>query len=337
MTSSKDARPRDAHLRRHRRVMKRILACVIILFAAINLAWAAWTNPPFVAIEYAYQEARDFHEGLAAVKQNNRWGYIDNLGRVAIPFVYNTPEAGDFSEGVAFVGDHYIDTSGNPAFVRPDDDSRAWGHEKWGTDGQEKYFNNGMAFSQGLAAVQSGGQWGYIDLSGNYAIAPIFERADSFSEGLAAVRKNGHWGYINLRGKLVIPHRFIRANRFSEGKAMVNLNGRRGFINKSGDIVIKPTYYEAGDFSFGLAPVRTRTSYRGWGFISPRNRFAIPRRYNNAKNFGEGLAPAAADARWGYIDVRGDWEIAPQFDDARPFSEGMAAVKQDGKWGYIRQ
>ncbi len=96
-------------------------------------------------------------------------------------------------------------------------------------------------------------------------------------------------------------------------------------------------YHEAGDFVYGLAPVRTRTSYRGWGYISLRNRFSIPRRYNIALNFGEGLAPAAADTRFGYVNVRGEWEIAPQFDDARPFCEGLAAVKREKLWGYIRQ
>ena len=87
----------------------------------------------------------------------------------------------------------------------------------------------------------------------------------------------------------------------------------------------------------GLVPVRTRTNYRGWGFVDPKNRFAIPRRYNNAGNFGDGLAPVAADARWGYIDVRGDWVISPLYEDARSFSEGLAAVKVENKWGYIKE
>lgn len=288
----------------------------------------ALTNPPVIVIEANYQAAKDFHEGLAAVKQDNRWGYIDNLGRIAIPLVHRIPEAGDFSEGFAFLGDHYIDTEGNTAFTRINEDT---------DEREERYFTNGLPFSQGLAAVQTGGQWGFIDLMGNYAIVPTFERADSFSEGLAAVRRNGLWGYINLRGQLVIPHKYLRAGKFTNGKAAVNSNGRWGFINSADRTVIRPSYYEAGDFNYDLAPVRTRANYRGWGFINTRNKFAIPRRYNNAKNFSEGLAPVAADARWGYINVRGEWEISPLYEDARPFSEGLAAVKIEHSWGYIRQ
>ena len=111
-----------------------------------------------VVIEYAYADARDFHEGLAAVKSNDAWGYIDNLGRVVVPFVHRIPEAGDFSEGLAFVGDRFIDTDGKAAF-------------------EDKTFEDARPFSQGLAAVQSGGRWGYIDLTGKFVVAPSYEAA----------------------------------------------------------------------------------------------------------------------------------------------------------------
>ena len=299
-----------------------VLLCIFVL-----PAHAANTKPPVVVIEYAYQDARDFHEGLAAVKQNDRWGYIDYLGRVAIPFIFRGPDAGDFSDGFAFVEDHYIDTNGNAAFVHIDEDT---------DERVERFFTNGLPFSEGLAAVQSGGRWGYIDLMGNYVISPAFERAGSFSDGLAPAMKNGHWGYINPRGAFVIEPIYTKAEEFHEGYAAVNLRGRWGFINKNGKYIVRPSYYEAGNFSDGLAPVRTKTNYRGWGYIRTNGKFAIPRRYNIAGDFGDGLAPVAADARWGYVNVRGEWDIPAQFDDARSFSEGLAAVKREKRWGYIR-
>ncbi|MBQ7197059.1 MAG: WG repeat-containing protein [Synergistaceae bacterium] len=310
--------------------MKKIFVLISFVFLFfVATSEAAVTGPVFFAIQPQYQDARDFHEGLAAVKQNDRWGYIDYLGRIAVPIIYRIPEAGDFSEGFAFVGDHYIDIEGVAAFTLVDED----------TDERiEKFFTNGLPFSQGLAAVQSGGEWGYIDLAGNYVIAPSFRRAGSFKEDLAPVMaRDGLWGYIDVRGNYVIEPKFLRAFEFNEGLARVNIKGRWGFINKEGKVVIKASYYEAGDFNFGLAPVRTRRSYRGWGFISTRNKFSIPRWFNNLRNFGDGIAPAAADARWGFVNVRGEWEISPQFEDARSFSEGLAAVKVENQWGFIRQ
>ncbi|MBQ7219495.1 MAG: WG repeat-containing protein [Synergistaceae bacterium] len=305
---------------------KLLLACALVC-VCFTSAYAANTKPPVIVIPYAYQEARDFHEGLAAVKSQDRWGYIDYLGRIAIPFVHRVPEAGDFSDGFAFVGDHYIDYEGRAAFSRVDEDT---------DEVTERFFTNGLPFSEGLAAVQSGGQWGYIDLMGNYVIAPAFQRAGSFSDGLAPAMSKGLWGYINVRGVFVIEPKFTRAREFHEGLAAVYVNGRWGYINKEGKFAVRPGYYEAGDFAGGLAAVRTRTNYRGWGYISPRSKFTIPRRYNSAGEFGDGLAPVAGDRRWGYVNIRGEWEIAAQFDDARRFSEGLAAVKRGKMWGYIR-
>lgn len=309
-------------------IMKhKYIALVMMLFIFTGVSYAANTKPPVIVIDYAYEDARDFHEGLAAVKQNGRWGYIDYLGRIAIPFIFRGPDAGDFSDGFAFVEDHYIDTEGNQAFGRINED----------TDERiERYFTNGKPFSQGLAAVQSGGQWGYIDLMGNYVISPMFERAGRFVDGLAPAMKGGYWGYINMRGVFVIEPKYIHAEEFSEGYAAVNLLGRWGYIDKSGKFIIRPAYSEAGNFSQGIAPVRSRTNYRGWGYVRPNGKFSIPRRYNSAGQFSEGLAPVAADRRWGYVNLRAEWEISAQFDEARAFSEGLAAVRREKLWGYIR-
>lgn len=47
----------------------------------------------------AYSTVRPFHEGLAAVEKDYRWGFIDTSGKLVIPMKYGA--VGDFSEGVA--------------------------------------------------------------------------------------------------------------------------------------------------------------------------------------------------------------------------------------------
>ena len=112
-----------------------------LLLCILPFPPAAAAHEARIVIEYEYSDARDFHEGLAAVKSNDAWGYIDNLGRIVVPFVHRIPEAGDFSEGLAFVGDHFIDTNDRAAL-------------------EGKTFKDAKPFSQGLTAVQSGGRWG---------------------------------------------------------------------------------------------------------------------------------------------------------------------------------
>jgi hypothetical protein len=42
-------------------------------------------------------------------------------------------------------------------------------------------------FSEGLASVERGGKWGYIDRSGRYSIPATFDSAMPFCDGIAAV------------------------------------------------------------------------------------------------------------------------------------------------------
>src|SRR5215471_18806635 len=64
---------------------------------------------------------RAFRGGLAAVKKNGKWGYLDRDGRVVIPFAFD--DAGQFAGGLApaKLGSKtgFIDTSGKFSFYLP--------------------------------------------------------------------------------------------------------------------------------------------------------------------------------------------------------------------------
>lgn len=48
-----------------------------------------------------FDEVWTFREGLAVVKKNNKWGYVDTAGIIKIPLVYD--KAHGFINGVAWV------------------------------------------------------------------------------------------------------------------------------------------------------------------------------------------------------------------------------------------
>ena len=49
-----------------------------------------------------YEDASAFINGLAAVKKDGKWGYINTDNEVVVPFQYDL--AGEFNEGYAIVG-----------------------------------------------------------------------------------------------------------------------------------------------------------------------------------------------------------------------------------------
>jgi hypothetical protein len=61
-------------------------------------------------------------------------------------------------------------------------------------------------------------------------------------------------------------------------------------------------------------------------------------KYQNVGSYSEGLAPVQANSgKWGYINERQVWAIPAKFEYAKEFKGGKAAVKQNGKWGFINK
>ncbi len=270
---------------------------------------------------------------LLPVPVNGRWGYINVEGN----FVINPrfAIAGNFSEGLAPVRDdeggfYYIDTTGNVI-----------------TNGNR--YRLAEDFSEGLAAIQGerfDDKRGFIDRSGNMAIAPQFDSYTGkmpgrFQDGLAFVQINGKIGFIDYKGNFVIEPRFdsdrtLSATPFSEGLAVIRTKGNYGYISKSGNILIAPHFDDAEPFSEGLAAVSfDRLKF---GFINMFGIMAIEPRFDWASSFSEGLAAVnigmawhghqKSGGKWGFIDKSGKVVIDVKYEVANPFSEGLARLSK---------
>jgi hypothetical protein len=232
-----------------------------------------------------YSKALAFSEGLAAMFQKDKFGFIDKFGRQIIPPQYKDVQ--HFSEGLAAVALEekygYIDRSGK--MVIP-----------------PKFWSAG-SFSGGLAVVQldsAGNKWGYIDKSGKLVInGEGLDMARGFSEGLAAARaKNGKYGYIDKTGNFVIPPQFYRVGDFSDGLAAVepvpdSWPGNLNYINQKGQIVITsmstfPDMTDKVEFDLhnyrfcggiatvGLGKKETGPFYELEGYINTEGKFIWP-------------------------------------------------------------
>lgn len=104
-----------------------------------------------VVIPARYDETFGFHEGLACVKINYKYGFIDKDDKMVIPVFYDY--AGKFSEGLAMVGINckygFIDKTGKVIIPLMYDEI---------VD---------LAFSNGKARVRLNGREFFIDHNGN--------------------------------------------------------------------------------------------------------------------------------------------------------------------------
>src|SRR4029077_6422686 len=189
-------------------------------------------------IPAAFNDAKPFSEGLAAVQVGDKWGFIDKEGRQVIPPQFSG--AYYFREGVATIDVTNAQSGGEEwAIIDKAGDVIARGLDMVGF------------IAEGRIPAQPNQKWGYLDLQGKTVIPFVYENADSFHHGLAAVQIGDKFGYIGQDGHVAIPFQFDEAGPFASVLGPEKIGKETGFIDESGKFAFHLEFEYAGGF---LAP-----------------------------------------------------------------------------------
>ena len=250
---------------------------------------------PVVNLWTICESTGDFHEGLAKVQKNGKWGFVNKHGEIIIPCEYD--DVGDFHEGLA-----RVQKDGKYGFI-----------DKNGIEVIPCIYNSHCVvgdFHEEMAKVRKNLEngycigWSFINKNGEEVISCKYSEVRDFHDGLAAVYYIGEglkssWGFINKNGEEIIPCKYKSVSDFHEGLARVQKDGKYGFIDKNGIEVIPCKYDFAGDFHEGLARVQKEGKY---GFIDKNGEEVIPCKYKSVSDFHEELANVKKDNALLYID-----------------------------------
>jgi hypothetical protein len=324
----------------------------------VNQKWGYINKTGRFVIRPRFDSVMDFHEGLAVMGSRHKnalahgmaaagrlikgdykgymdtirqgpydwtWGCIDKSGNIVIPPAFT--ELHDFSDGLAEAtvmrGERrfctFVDSTGAQAFLST--------------------FDRTYPFRDGLALVERGGYWGYIDKAGSFVVPLHYTEAYPFNEGLAAVMVDDKWGFIDTTGRTRIEPRFDDGGYFHEGLCPVVVNYKTGFIDTSGRIVIRPQFFHVGPgFHYGLEPASINDHWRDkWGFIDRDGKFVIPPNFFKVGFFTDGLAPAELTSTGvGFINTAGRYVIKSQPMYVTGFHEELAAfwLEKRGPAGF---
>ena len=164
-------------------------------------------------------------EGLAVVKKDGKYGYINTKGEQVVECKFD--DANGFKEGLATVRNNYsgftINAKGN--FVVYDENNN-----RIEISGK---FDEAYSFTEGLAKVKKGSKYGFINTKGEQVIECKFDYADDFREGLARVKKGYDDFTINTKGNFVV---FDEDNNQIEViKEVLDKSGNNFLLSKSDD------------------------------------------------------------------------------------------------------
>lgn len=237
-------------------------------------------------------EVGNFSESMALVKQDGRFGYINESGEIAIPFIYS--KAKDFEQGRAIVV--YDDEN---LTVAPGIDEVAQVNT-YGVIDQDNRVIVPFEYQwitrvkPNLFYVQNSDGFSFVDYDGNLATTKKFDEVVPISlyNELVAIKKEGKWGFINKNFETVVPFEYDKAVEFEDDLAAVKKGDKFGFIDKTGEIVVP---FEYDDPNLDVEDWRTSSEYKYrfdsdmtvvrkngyWGVINKDNNIIVPFEYDD--------------------------------------------------------
>lgn len=238
-----------------------------------NGKWGFLNEKGGLKIGFIYEDANRFINGVAAVKLNGKWGYINKNGKVIIPIIY------DDNGGNFFMSDYNAMKKGDVTIIVDKKGKEILILEKT----IEVDTDHGF-ISRHYLRVEKDGKCSVSDLRTGKLEKFAYDYIDlMFSDGLLRFQNNGKFGYLDESLNVKIPPKYF-AMEFRGGLAKVEINGKWGFMDKKERLVIEPMF--------------DRISGKGF-------------RENSV--FVDGLALAAIGEKIGVIDRKGKFVIQPEY------------------------
>lgn len=99
---------------------------------------------------------------------------------------------------------------------------------------------------------------GFINsITGDTLVMAKYDSVGYFSEGMAAVQLKGKWGFVSRYGKEIVPCQYdSTGGDFNSGICFVQKNKKAGYINKAGKEIIPVEFDEVSTAGNNLLWVR---------------------------------------------------------------------------------
>ena len=98
-------------------------------------------------------------------------------------------------------------------------------------------YNRVRPYSEGMAAVEKNGRWGFIDQQGREIVRPQYQDVLPYGESRAAVKKDGQWGFVDKRGKETVKPQYDNVWSYKDGRATAEKDGKRRALDLNGNEV----------------------------------------------------------------------------------------------------
>jgi len=170
-------------------------------------------------------------------------------------------------------------------------------------------------------------KWGYLDQQGEVALSGKWDDCNDFSEGKAAVNIKGRWGYILTDGSTLVKPQYRAAWSFKNGVARVlQMDGVYALLNASGEKFLELGKQSPAQPSDGLIRV---TGAGTTSYLDLQGRTQIQANYSTGTDFQDGAAIVSQQMLYGLINKSGAEILPMTYDRIRYAGSGYYRLYKD--------
>lgn len=302
-----------------------------------------------------FEYAAHFHNGLAVVGKDSRYGMLSRKGKMVLHTEYDT---------LIPVSDVIVTVQGNSYGVA---DRR--GHFRIPLSSRQITNNYDGFRLPFLLAVGAGGSFTVIDGKGREKDRPAYDRLD-LRDDVFFVSRAGKWGAIDANANELVPVLYDRVDVYGHGYFTVRLGDREGLHRAADREPLIPVQYDKVDLCtpttfrfmtdghYGLLdrnaavliePVYDTIYFHHapeWIITGDHQRYAMRNTkdlkypsafYNWIGPCRKGMTVVSNDKGYGVLSVDGNEVVPPQYDSISNYNCGVAIVLHDNQLGAIDQ
>ena len=272
-----------------------------------------------------YEDASAFEYGYAFVKENSKWGVINEEGKIVVAPSYDKISFEKLTSRIVFrtqLNSKFGITDINGKVILPCEYELI-------TNAPPNFFK-----------VKKDGKYGVYKTNGAVVKEPVYDHVTNKVEDPtipvwpAIVSLKGKYGIINEKGEEVY---LVKAAEIeSLGGDLFAVKEKKDYLifNAASGTLSDQKYDEVKKFGNNLAPVRKGNK---WEYANAKGEEAFKFNYEEAYPFYEGYAVVKADGKYGVIGVSGKYISKPEYDKFDELPDSTRYLWKEGKKYKVRE
>ncbi|TCP93438.1 WG repeat protein [Cricetibacter osteomyelitidis] len=189
-----------------------------------------------------------------------------------------------------------------------------------------------------LYLVQKNNKFGILDVNGKKLTKLQYDGIDRFTDTLLDVQKNGKFGLLDMQGHIVVPIKYDNIAQYSDGMIAVKSNNKWGILDHTGKKLITPQYENLAAYNYDIQLSDHIVFYQNGklGIVNQQNKVVLPAIYDDIRYFDRKKATVCKNGQGcGMIDINGSVLVDLKYQDTKNYNDGLLTAQLGDKWGLI--